>query len=289
MELRTAILTGLTTVSTLAFAAKTDVGIKVIYGTDDRVNVVDSTNDVARRVADSTVALFSTSALNINKKKSMVALPLRHNGQSRGLCKSEPFWNEYAGAFCSGTLVGDDLVLTAGHCISTSSCPNVSVAFNFRVDAAGTTPRSLPTSDVYKCGKIVSRVNEARGLDYAVVKLDRPVEGYRPAAITRAPSVAEGSSLFVVGHPSGLPTKIADNAEIRSNTPKSYFVANLDTYGGNSGSGVFDSSGLLVGVLVRGENDYVQKGNCRVSQVCPTTGCMGEEITRAELAAPFIP
>lgn len=43
------------------------------------------------------------------------------------------------------------------------------------------------------------------------------------------------------------------------------FVANLDSFAGNSGSGVFDSSGKMVGILVAGAADFV---------VNSTTGCV---------------
>ena len=37
-----------------------------------------------------------------------------------------------------------------------------------------------------------------------------------------------------------------------------------DTFAGNSGSGVFDENGLMVGILVSGETDYVLNGSCYV-------------------------
>ena len=52
--------------------------------------------------------------------------------------------------------------------------------------------------------------------------------------------------------------KVAGGAKVRSNNNGVYFVANLDTYGGNSGSAVFNLQTREVeGILVRGENDYV--------------------------------
>ena len=87
--------------------------------------------------------------------------------------------------------------------------------------------------------------------------------------------------MHVIGHPVGLPAKVAGGAIVRDNTPNPFFVANLDTYGGNSGSPVFNSRTHRVeGILVRGERDFVARGNCTVSFVCPTTGCRGEDVTR---------
>ncbi len=42
---------------------------------------------------------------------------------------------------------------------------------------------------------------------------------------------------------------------MRHNDP--WLIANLDTYGGNSGSAVFNADGLVEDILVRGARDYV--------------------------------
>ncbi len=60
---------------------------------------------------------------------------------------------------------------------------------------------------------------------------------------------------------------------MRSNRRREFFVANLDTYGGNSGSPVVDARTYVVeGILVRGEDDFVQNDGCYVSLVCPDAG-----------------
>ncbi len=95
---------------------------------------------------------------------------------------------------------------------------------------------------------------------------------------------------MVIGHPAGLPTKIAGGAQGRDRTNEGFFTANLDTYGGNSGSAVFNSlTGLVEGILVRGEQDYMQKGDCRVSNLCPVDGCRGEDVTKISNVADKIP
>ena len=69
---------------------------------------------------------------------------------------------------------------------------------------------------------------------------------------------------------------------------RDYFVANTDTFGGNSGSGVFDLSTLQqVGILVRGETDYVASGSCNIVNHCPSDGCA--EFRRAAINTPPSP
>ena len=65
-----------------------------------------------------------------------------------------------------------------------------------------------------------------------------------------------------MGFPSGIPAKIEDGGIVRSRRASTldYFTADTDTFGGNSGSGVFNDNGILVGILVRGATDYVYDG-----------------------------
>ena len=64
----------------------------------------------------------------------------------------------------------------------------------------------------------------------------------------------------------------------------SYFVSNLDTYGGNSGSAVFNSAtNEVVGILVRGDADFFSQNGCAVSNRCFASGCRGEDVTRVDL------
>ena len=122
-------------------------------------------------------------------------------------------------------------------------------------------------------------VVESAGKDYAVVKLDRPVVGHNPLRLRQSGSLSVNDSIVVMGYPSGIPLKIAGGAKVRS-LQSGYFVANLDTYGGNSGSAVFnETTGEVEGILVRGETDFVSNGNCRVSNKCKDDECRGEDVT----------
>jgi hypothetical protein len=141
--------------------------------------------------------------------------------------------------------------------------------------------------DVYEEAAILAREEDAdTGSDWALVRLSRPVHGRKPLRIRASGKIANGHPLFAVGHPNGLPTKLAN---VRDNRSRAYFVANLDTYGGNSGSPVFDMRTRRVeGILVSGENDFVKHGKCFVSLVCPDSGCQGESVTRSTLWAKHI-
>jgi hypothetical protein len=122
-----------------------------------------------------------------------------------------------------------------------------------------------------------------KGTDHALIQLDRVVKGRTPLKYRSEGTAAVGDELVVIGHPMGLPTKIADGAKIRSNNHPHYFVATLDTFGGNSGSAVFNTAtGIVEGILVRGETDYKFNRDKMCSEifVCAEDECRGEDVSR---------
>ena len=267
----------------------TKIAANVIYGSDGRLDLYQVTDDRLKVLADSTVALVKTSDLSTNG--TQVTLSTRNFGTEMNLCATEKYREQDTAAFCSGTLVGPDIILTAGHCIeSQSGCDSTAFVFGFAVKTAGVTPKSIAASEVYRCKQIVKTHRVNSGADYAIIKLDRAVINHKPLSVRPTGDVAVTDALVVIGHPVGLPTKVATGGTVRSISNADYFQANLDTYGGNSGSGVFNSqTGLIEGVLVRGEQDFESRGNCTVSKVCADGACRGEDVTKISVIRPFLP
>ena len=273
----------------LAATASAQFHPDVIYGQDTRVDLYQVKDKSLLALADSTIALFQASDVTV--LNGAAQLRTQNYGDAYGLCKEEPFFSQGVGAFCSGSLVAPDVIMTAGHCVpSAEECAGIKFVFGFDVKKEGVLPDSVPESQVYGCKELIGREQIETGADWALVRLDRKVAGHAPLRLNLSGAIAKGAPVLVIGHPAGLPTKIAGGAHVRDASPDGYFVANLDTYGGNSGSAVFnEASGLVEGILVRGEQDFVQKGACRVSNVCPADGCRGEDVTKIAHVAPMIP
>lgn len=254
---------------------------KVVYGTDNRVDVYKSNNELYKKLSTSTAAMISTSALIAKDGGYFVKSGTL---QDDGICADARFAKQKTAAMCSGFLVGKDLLLTAGHCIkSMSDCKSYSWVFDYSNTTGEKTDFLINKKDVYKCTEIISReLDSETDDDYALVKLDR-ITDRSPLTFRKSGKIAECAKIVVIGHPSGLPTKIADDAYVRLNSNKYYFQANLDTFGGNSGSAVFDAkTGEVEGILVRGENDYAMDSisNCSRPRVCKMNECRGEDVTR---------
>lgn len=267
---------------------KTELTENVIYGQDGRQDVYQA-SEASKLLADSTVALIKNSELTQQGATTLIAG--ESFASSYQLCSSEKFREQNTSAFCSGSLVGPDTIITAGHCItSQSDCVNTSFVFGFAVKSAGVLPTQVNSSEVYRCREIVSRVLENSGSDYAVIKLDRAVTNHAALKVRRSGEAAVGDPLLVIGHPVGLPTKITTGGKVRSTASDKYYVTNLDTYGGNSGSAVFNAQTLEIeGILVRGEQDFVYQGGCNVSKVCSEDSCRGEDVTRISQLRQYIP
>lgn len=259
----------------------------VIYGDDDRLDYYQIPDETTLKQADATVALVRSASLE--PLGAWTTLKTSPFGTTMGLCPSEPFYSQETLAFCSGSLVAPDIVLTAGHCLRTlQTCESTKFVFGFRVGDPLTLPRQVPSEHVFSCKQLIHSVADPQGEDFALVRLDRAVTHVRPLGYRTEGRLNVGDALTVMGHPSGLPLKIAGGASVRT-MKEQFLIANLDTYGGNSGSAVFNSqTGLIEGVLVRGEMDYIYQNGCRISNRCSPDACRGEDVTLFERVLPVL-
>jgi V8-like Glu-specific endopeptidase len=259
----------------------------VVYGRDDRTDVYAHGDAALRELArGSIVALMRPDALDTSDP-SNVTLRAYTLGEAYMLCGGERFAGDPTAASCSGTLVDDDLVITAGHCIdSQADCEGWRFVFDYHYAADGVL-ETIERTDVYGCRRLVARELTMDGSrDYAVVQLDRPAtdDGRVPADVKLDDSpVTEGMPLVIIGFGSGIPAKIDAGGQVIEARERllDYFEASTDSFGGNSGSGVFDFDRRMIGILVRGDADYVANGSCNVVNVLPMSGGPGggEDVT----------
>lgn len=265
-----------------------EVKARVVYGTDYRRDVYAHGDATLRdRAMQSTVALMHASDLNVLNPGGVV-FKTQTLGATYDLCTSERFWSDPVPAFCSGTLIDEALVLTAGHCIPTAEdCARTRFVFKF--NRPNSSALAIVTAeDVFSCQDIVVRARgmvEGRQLDYAIVRLDRPATPrFTPAPLRPGNRpMGAGQPVAVIGTSSGTPLKI--DSQVTVVEPRAsaldYFVAATNTPHGSSGAGVYELNGQgLAGLLVRGDKAFSSaSGNCRVARMCDETGCRGEEIS----------
>lgn len=257
---------------------------KLVYGVDDRKDFY-QLNGQQKKECDSVVSLWRASEIQDNGDGESQLQTIKF-ADALNLCEKERFREQPIGAFCSGFLVGPDLIVTAGHCVKNANeLTNTRFVFGYRMVNKKKARTTISNSDIYKGKKIVGRRQDpGKGSDWCIVRLDRPVENHSHFEnIRKSGKIPDSAKVHVIGHPVGLPLKYAGGAWVRDNQNISYVVCNLDTYGGNSGSPVIndDEPNEIEGILVRGDTDFKQVGDCQRSNVCPNTGCSGEDVTRA--------
>jgi len=268
--------------------------IKVVHGHDGRVDTFhlrgtvweDLSRSVAMQIKNSdmiSIDEVSTKLLGVSLSKS----------QKLALCPDELFNTQITVGQCSGFLVSDNHIVTAGHCIlSQADCDNMSWVFDYELKYAEDLDYTVvPSKNIFQCKKIISQhvnFDSLRDqLDFALIQLDHPVINRRPLTVRLEGKIENNAPLAVIGHPDGMPKKFADGAKVMENDDEVFFSTNLDTFHVNSGSPVFNfETGVVEGILVRGALDYVfdAASNCsRVNTIfngCKDKSCALEDVTR---------
>ncbi len=292
----------LAALSPLSFAE----GGKAVYGSDDRLDFFEAPPEM-RALADSVVSFWDAASVEPADpgEVKLKTGKLTDKFGGRNLCPDEKFQEQPIGASCSGALVGEDLVITAGHCMKTEDdCKKTRIVFGYAVkEEGGGAVTTLPAGEVYGCAGIITRFMDGEsgsyapadsrlsGADFALIRLDRRAAGHKPLAINRGADLRKGDGVFVIGHPSGLPLKAAGGAAVRG-FAGGYFTADLDIFHGNSGSPVFNSgTGLIEGLVARNDvlDFNLSPAGCVITATHAQTEEPNNDISRIAVLSDFIP
>ena len=136
---------------------------KIIYGEDNRYDLVDSPLPLFNDLASSTAAMvkkdrlesWSGSVSTMRMSKNIKTLKKALN-----LCKDEKFSEQPHLSHCSGFLVGNDILVTAGHCVANrmaNSCENFYWVFDYKVqDPSDPFEIQFPKENIYRCKEVLS-------------------------------------------------------------------------------------------------------------------------------------
>jgi hypothetical protein len=241
---------------------------EAIYGHDDR-RLVDkkSTPNIAE-LSKSIALIISKDVVEKKFFYSQINAKLLSDADGINLCLDEKFANHHTVNSCTGFLIGEDLVASAGHCfMSAADCEGKLIAFNVQSKNEIKEGYSVLNQNMYECSEIVNSVFDADGFqDYAVIRLKKKVFGAKPLKLRSTGSITTNDQVFMIGHPMGLPLVSTNKALVNDISNSHFFKATLDSFEGNSGSPVFNSKTFEVeGILVRGEEDFLQDQSLQCS------------------------
>jgi V8-like Glu-specific endopeptidase len=302
----------LITLSLLSFPVLTLASPNVVYEEDNRKDVFEVTNRAYLELARSTAGMIRVDSFETTGTKNVFNIEnptTLEDGQN--VCPTEKFAEQFTTPICSGFLVGPDTLVTAGHCYKSfdnpyNVCKSFAWVFDYNMTSEKHDPtKNIPLDNIYLCEKVIAAKLDHQN-DFAVIKLDRKVINRKPLQFRASGKVDSGANLVVIGHPSGLPTKISDGGKVTNNSHPTTFSANIDTFQGNSGSAVFNAdTGLVEGILIQGKTDYHPSisnmpGSCKVVNKCDRVGnncsagnefgqvAFGEVVLRITSAVPSI-
>jgi hypothetical protein len=273
---------------------------KSIYGGDNRKDLCDvemiknkvinkARREKILRLARSVVGfLRNDQVLDKGDGTSLIKTePMRKRHK---VCEEESFSSQPTAMWCSGVLVAPSIIATAAHCLNEVPLAEIRFVFGWAAFQKGSFKTTIRNNEIYKGKNIVDMVHTKDAADWALINLDRPVQGITPVKYRNQNRINNFEDVYIIGHGCGLPLKYADGAKVRKNTDDAFFVTNLDAFGGNSGSPVFNyNDDTLEGILSRGEPDFdLQPIGCYKSHICPMDGCLGESCTRTTIFSALI-
>lgn len=270
---------------------------KGIYGDDNRrlVSEIDSSEETLREMSRAVLAQVPRWRVT-EEDKTSYTIATKNLEKGMNFCPDEKFSALPLVSSCSAFLIGEDLLLTAGHCVKDKfDCQknfwvmDYDDELGFSIDHPKV---KIEKEKVVTCEKLIS-IQENSKFDYALMKINRKVVDRKPLVIRKLGKVSNDANLTVIGHPMGLPKIVAGEAKIRSNHLPYTFLTNADTFSGNSGSPVINlETHQVEGILIRGDSDFQMDLDlgCNRAYHCANNECKGETVMRTtELPFKFFP
>jgi hypothetical protein len=133
--------------------ADVDRSPRIIRPPDDRLDYF-ATTAALRAIGDSVCAQIAADMITDNGNGTFTIAGETLADQFNPLCDGERFGNQPAAANCTATLIGPDVVITAGHCLDENGVrtdlSTLYFVFDYAVRQEGVNPSTFNADQVYR-------------------------------------------------------------------------------------------------------------------------------------------
>lgn len=235
-------------------------GLDAIYGHDERSLVNKRSQLKIKELSKSIALIISKDVVRKKFTYSLIDTKPLSDPEGMNICPEEKFADRYTfRSSCTGFLIGEDLVASAGHCFTSArDCDGKLVIFNVQTKKEAKAQHVVSNQNIYECSEILSSFSsDIEGRDFSVIRLKKKVMGSISLKMRNSGAITTDDQVFMIGHSMGLPLVATANAQVSDIHDPHIFKAPLDSFEGSSGSPVFNSKTFEVeGILVRGEEDF---------------------------------
>lgn len=218
-----------------------------------RLEFYESNNSVLRTATESTAMIMKKGDLESAKKSGH--LQLSKDAKRRTCCAKNavcrPYGGQAAMGRCTGFLVAEDTLVTAGHCVDRLGCDAIRAMFGIYKEDDGDAVMPVAEQNVFACKKVLEQEFTALS-DYAVIQLDRKVKNQKPLPVRETSEAMKDESVGLVGGPGGVPLKLSGAGKVRPIEPsEAFFVEGWEAVTGDSGAPVLNlMTGKVEGVYI---------------------------------------
>lgn len=231
----------------------TSTGFSAVTGEDDRL----SYSELEKR-NPTTLAKATATQLSRRYLKGNGELTSYPTGKLQNQCPGEKFSGEPTMGGCSGFLIGQNILVAAGHCkdYRAGGCDDDAWLFN-HFSPAKPSSHSFKTKDLYYCKKILDFKHDGEG-DFVVMELDRKVKDVTPLEMDTKNLGRKGDPVAVLGYPLGRSFTYTPGGSVLSKS-KDYLRVDSDAFKNNSGSALFNiRTGKVEGILTNARRGMSQ-------------------------------
>lgn len=174
-------------------------------------------------------------------------------GRLQGLCPFEKYAEMNTLGNCSAFLIGQDLLVTAGHChpFDKKGCNEVAWVFGHKNEKAAGNRWEISNDNIFYCEEVIDFKYD-NTQDLALIRLNKKVQNATPFNLPLDEPVAENDPVALVGYPLGGPLTFTLAGKVHS-ISDTHLVNKIDSFKVNSGSALVNlRTGNVEGVLSNG-------------------------------------